>query len=43
MDPFVMLVRGLVALAVMVLLVLAARARFRKEGERDAPGDIGLD
>ena len=43
MDPAELLIRGLVALAVMVLLVVAARARFRSGREDGSPSDIGLD
>lgn len=43
MDPLDLLIRGVVALAVMGLLMAAARLRFRGEHDRGAPTDIGLD
>ena len=43
MDPVELLIRGLVALAAMAVLVVAARARFRSGRDDGSPSDIGLD
>jgi hypothetical protein len=37
------LVRGVVALAVFVVLLAAARRRWRRGGPEGGPGDVGLD
>jgi hypothetical protein len=43
MDPVELLVRGVTGLLVTVILVVAARVRFRSEESESAPTDIGLD
>lgn len=43
MDPLELLVRGVTGLLVTVILVIAARVRFRPEESDGAPTDIGLD
>lgn len=43
MDPLELLTRGVTALLAMIVLVAAARFRFRQKEHRGAPTDIGLD
>lgn len=43
MEALDLLIRGVGALSAMGVLIVAARIRFRRQSEQNAPTDIGLD